>query len=75
MIFQNFEYFFEKKFKTIFLVFYKYFNGKYKEKTVFKNIILIYFFKKTALFSDMCLNYRLWHGPLSLTIEIYFWWN
>jgi len=30
---------------------------------------------------SMCLNYCLWHGPLSLTIEIYFnfkssfWWN
>jgi len=31
--------------------------------------------KKPAVFYDMCLNYCLWHGPLSLTIEIYFWWN
>jgi hypothetical protein len=22
--------------------------------------------KKTALFSDMCLNYCLWHGPIFL---------
>jgi hypothetical protein len=48
--FSKFLIFFEKKFKTIFLVFYKYFNGKYKEETVFKNIILIYLKKDCLIF-------------------------